>query len=472
MSMSAFKSLVSKRRDELVKSKIQLAEEQLAALERMKGFLDSEEPVLVLQGYAGTGKTSILNEYINFLSSTGEDYILCAPTHKAKLVMEEVTGGDAVTVHKLLSLAPNIEIFELDYKDLKFQCNGLSEIPDNGIVIIDEASMINDEIYKLLLDMCGQYGTKLLFIGDKAQIQPVCSKVTSMVFNCSNIITLTKIHRQADTNGLLPLLFKLRERPMKRFQPIEAPEGSLFVYDQAKDFVLTSAEFFRKAISTQNINAVKLIAFTNARVQGFNQCMRRMLWGDRVSNEYNQFEFLTGYENFEYNSTQFYNSLDYIVVSPPRKTDKYIPHFMRLPGYELELFDTVYKKLLNVFVLERGINEDYINSLAAKIEDIRISAIEAKRNSNRTRSTFLWKQYFEMMKSFATPKDIMWDNRTIKKKTFDYGYASTIHKIQGASLNTVFVDMANVLTCRDINVIRQMQYVSLSRTKTDAHILV
>lgn len=106
--------------------------------------------------------------------------------------MEEVTGEEAMTVHKLLSLAPNIEIFELDYKDLKFQCNGLSEIPSNGIVIIDEASMINDEIYKLLLDMCNQYGTKLLFIGDKAQIQPVCSKGTSLVFNCPNIITLTK----------------------------------------------------------------------------------------------------------------------------------------------------------------------------------------------------------------------------------------------------------------------------------------
>ena len=114
--------------------RITLAEEQIKALERMKDFLNTEEPVLVLQGYAGTGKTSILNEYIQFLRSTREDFILCAPTHKAKLVVEEVTGEDAMTVHKLLSLAPNIEIFELDYKDLKFQCNGFGEIPDNGTV--------------------------------------------------------------------------------------------------------------------------------------------------------------------------------------------------------------------------------------------------------------------------------------------------------------------------------------------------
>lgn len=470
--MSTGFPFISKKIGESSKPRIQLAEEQIAALERMKNFLNTEESVLVLQGYAGTGKTSILNEYIRFLVSEGEDFTLCAPTHKAKLVMEEVTGREAVTVHKLLSLAPNIEIFELDYKDLKFRCNGFGEIPDNGIVIIDEASMINDEIYKLLLDMCSQYGTKLLFIGDKAQIQPVCSKSTSLVFNCPNIITLTKIHRQADTNGLLPLLSKLRERPMKRFMPIEASEGSLIVCDQAKDFMLKSADFFRHAIKKQDVNEVKLIAYTNARVQGFNQCMRKLLWNNNVDNEYNQFEFLTGYENFEYNGSQFYNSLDYIIVDTPKRVERHIPHFMKMPGYELELFDTVYKKLLTVFILEKDISKDYIDSLSATIENFRISAIEAKRNGNRTRSTFLWKRYFEMIKSFATPKDMMWDNRVIKKKTFDYGYASTIHKIQGSSLKTVFIDMANILVCKNIDEIRQMQYVSLSRTKTDAYILV
>lgn len=54
-------------------------------------------------------------------------------------------------------------------------------------------------------------------------------------------------------------------------------------------------------------------------MQGFNQCMRKLLWDSDVANEYNQFEFLTGYENFEYNNTQFYNSLDYIIVDAPKE---------------------------------------------------------------------------------------------------------------------------------------------------------
>lgn len=469
MNFKKLLSQVKKEKREVKRANIILAEEQVAALKRMEDFITNSDKVLVLQGYAGTGKTAILNEYIQYLDSTGVDFVLCAPTHKAKLVVEEVTGYDAVTVHKLLALSPNIEIFELDYKDLKFQTNGFGEIPDEGIVIIDEASMINDEIFKLLTEMCDVYNTKLLFIGDKAQIQAVGNQHTSKVFDYPNIITLTQIHRQSDTNGLLPLLFKLREKPMSRFTSIEAKEGSLFVFNDAKNFMLQALDSIQKAVKLQSVTETKIIAYTNARVQGFNQCVRKMLW--EQENQYNQFEFLTGYENFDFNGSQFYNSLDYVIVNQPRKVDKHIPHYMKLPGYELELYDKVYKQVQSVFILDRTISSDYIDSLAQQIEGVRIAAIEAKNYGNRTRSSFLWKQYFSMVKSFATPKDIMWDNRTIKKKTFDYGYASTIHKIQGSSLGNVFVDMKNVLTCRNIDEVRQMQYVSLSRTKTDAFIL-
>lgn len=470
MSNLSFKELLhSQNKREITSSRFQLAEEQLAAIDRMEKFLEDDEPVLVLQGYAGTGKTSILNEYIQYLDSIDCNFCLCAPTHRAKMVMEEVTGYSTITVHKLLSLAPNIELFELDYKNLKFRSGGFGEIPESGIVIIDESSMINDEIYKLLTEMCGKFDTKLLFIGDKAQIQAVGDNHTSLVFNCSNIITLTKIHRQTSTNGLLPLLFELRENPMARFESIEAPEGSLLIYNNAKDFMLSAAEKVRKAISTQNVNETKLIAYTNNRVRGFNECIRKLVWDSEE--DYHKNEILTGYSNFEYNNSQFYNSLDYIVIDTPKSVKRHIPYFMKLPGKELELYDSVYKQVQSVFILDKDIDRSTLNTLGGQIESIRIAAIEAKRAGNRTKSKFLWQRYYEIMKSFAIPYDLMWDNRVIKKKTFDYGYASTVHKIQGGSINTVFVDMKNVLSCRNMDEIRQMQYVALSRTKTDAYIL-
>lgn len=449
---------------------MKLSEEQLKALEVMEDFLHNKEPVLCLEGYAGSGKTTILNEYIQYLDSINKHFVLCAPTHKAKLVMEEVTGYGAVTLHKLLSLSPNIEIFNLDYKDLQFLSMGLDEVPNKGIIIIDEASMITDDLYNLLCKYADRKNSKLLFIGDPAQLCGVNNKGKSLAFNCPNKVTLTKIHRQAETNGLLPELFKLRDNPLSTFKEIIAPEGSLFLYNQAKDFMVEAASHFKRAIAHQNVNEVKLLAYTNARVKGLNNCMRRLLWKDE--DEYHPFEFITGYENFEYNRNQFYNSLDYVITSKPIKTDKRIPHYVKLPGYELELYDRVYNKLLNVFILDRTINTDYIDGLSSLIESIRLDALESKNNGNRTKASYLWKKYFEIMKSFATPNDMMFDNRVIKKKTFDYGYATTVHKSQGSSIDTIFVDMNNLYQCRGREELRQLQYVALSRTKTDAHLLI
>lgn len=445
----------------------QLTEEQDKALQKLEEFIYNKDPVICLEGSAGVGKTFVLNEYIQFLDSNDISFVLCAPTHKAKLVMEEVTGYEATTLHKLLSLAPNIEIFNLDYKDLKFFSSGNGEVPTKGIIIVDEASMITDELYNLLLDYSKAKNSKLCFIGDLAQLQGVNNGGTSLAFQCPNKITLTQIHRQSKDNLLLPVLTKLRDNPINKFKPIE---NYLFLYNNAKDFMIEASSYFRKAITSKNTDYVKLIAYTNARVRGLNDCMRRLLWKDEL--EYHPFEFLIGYENFEYNHANFYNSLDYLVVNTPKRVDKRIPNFMKLPGYELDLYDRVYKQVNPIFILDRSINPDYISGLTSVIEDIRLNAIDLKRSGQRQKSGRMWKKYFEIMGSFASPCDLMFDNRVIKKKTFDYGYASTTHKQQGSSINTVFIDMNNLMTCRNKEELRQLQYVALSRTKTNAHILV
>ena len=66
-----------------------------------------------------------------------------------------------------------------------------------------------------------------------------------------------------------------------------------------------------------------------------NNCIRRVIWEDAKTTEYHQFEFLTGYENLEFNGIKFWNSMDYIIVDEPEKRDIYIPGFMKVPGYEL-----------------------------------------------------------------------------------------------------------------------------------------
>jgi exodeoxyribonuclease-5 len=444
-----------------------LDEEQQVALTRMIEFTKDNEPVLVLQGHAGTGKTFLLKEFIKYLDKEYIGYVLCAPTHKAKLVIEEATGcGDVNTVHSLLALSPNLNIFALDFGSLEFKCKGKQNgIPRNGIVIIDEASMINDEIYKLLLEKCSSVNAKLYFSGDIAQLQPVGDKKVSEVFKCNNIINLTKIHRQSGDNELLPLLDKLRISPNKSFTNIE---DTLFIYDNIENFVKDSVDAFRIAIEKQDVNYTKVLAYTNARIKSYNRVIAKFLFDN--DNEYNKGEFLTGYENFNFKGFQFYNSMDYIITEEPVPIQHVIPYYTTLlPAYNLYLYDSVNKENMRCIILSNTIDDATFEDLAKTIENIRLKALYAP---DRKKASYFWKMYYQIVESFATPKDLIYDNRIIKKKTFDFGYACTVHKSQGSSYNNVFVDMNNILKCKSIDELRQMEYVSLSRTKTNVKMFV
>ena len=449
-----------------------LGEEQSEALDKMKNFLSSKDRVFSLIGAAGTGKSFLMKTLINFMSTKGIPKCLCAPTHKAKLVLERFAEHEAITLHKLLQLSPNLEILELDFKDLKFRVrDDKLQIPRNGVVVCDESSMISDDLFDLLMEKTGMYNCKVIFVGDKCQLRPVNSLTTSKVFNVENKYTLNKIYRQSEKNALMPLLSTLRTDTVSWFDSREAEEGSLYTYDDTLQFIKEAIPSFRKAMLNGDILSTKILAYTNAMVASYNNCMRRVMWDDSKDVEYNQFEFLTGYENLDFNDYKFWNSMDYIIADPPEKKDVYIPGFLTLPGYELSLYDSVNKVISQIFILSREIGTDYLQSLASKIEEIRLDAINLKDIGRHQIASRRWREYYELIGSFTTPRDMYYDNRLIRKKSFDYGYACSAHKSQGSSFGEIFVDMRNISLCKDKDERRQLQYVALSRTRKDAYLL-
>ena len=94
----------------------------------------------------------MLTKYlIDELDKNWENYTICAPTHKAKIVIERFTGKEGFTLHKLLSLSPNIQIMDLDLNDLQFLIPKKSQLfPVNSLIICDEASMVNDFLYDFI----------------------------------------------------------------------------------------------------------------------------------------------------------------------------------------------------------------------------------------------------------------------------------------------------------------------------------
>ena len=453
-------------------NKIILGDQQKEALELIKQFFKSNKKVFSLVGYAGTGKSTMIKQIIDYLEHEYRRYVLCAPTHKAKSIVMLNTERDAYTVHQILKLSPILDIMELDLRNVVFTqgstTKDLAEIPTNGVLICDESSMINDYIYNLLLERCSFFNCKILFVGDKAQLKPVNEALHSLVFSVEDNYELTHIYRQREENGLSEILPVLRESPIGRFKDSIGINGGLHCYNTAKDLFMAAIPDFRKAIQDKDIFQSKLLAYTNRRVEALNKKMRSVLFpGDE---QYYPGEFLTCYENLEFGFQSYWNSMDYVVTAPPVKRDIKIPFFTPVPGYAITLYDIGNDCEGDVFILDKNIPEMYINSLSHLIEETRLTAIDLKRRKARG-SGLAWRKYFDIMDSFTTPFNFYYDNRVIKKKTFDYGYACTIHRSQGSSINNVFIDMKDIAICRDLIELRQLQYVSVSRAKTNAHIL-
>lgn len=447
---------------------MKLGKEQEEAVELIKHFISSDKLAFSLEGFAGTGKSFTSKNIIEYLNKKHIPFILCAPTHKAKVVLERFSECEAMTLHKLLALAPNIELLELDFNSLKFYMNEKAIMfPKNGIIICDEASMINDDLFDMLLSKAEKYKTKLLFLSDRGQLRPVNSFNHSKVYSLPDRFTLTKIYRQVEDSGISSVLPTLRNNVIYEFDECIGKNGSLYCYNDIKSLFVDAVPYFKKAIKNADILEAKLLAYTNLRVNAMNSKMREILFD--TGNEYNKFEFLTGCENIEFNGMKFWNSMDYIVIDKPEETDVYIPSFMSLPGYILNLYDSGSKSSSEVLILSKEISQDYFNSLAYRIENIRLEAIELKNKRHKFASK-KWGEYYSMIGSFTSPIDIYYENRLIRKKSFDYGYASTTHKAQGSSINNVFIDMKDVLKCRDKEELRQLQYVAVSRAKSNVFI--
>ena len=162
------------------------------------------------------------------------------------------------------------------------------------------------------------------------------------------------------------------------------------------------------------------------------------------------------------------NSMDYIINNTPTLSKKEIPFFCKMDGYLLDLYDSYEKKYYNTFILSRNTSENHKHSLAALIDKLRVTAVKSVKGTKQY--SMNWGNYYNLYNSFSIPFDLFYENRLIKKKTFDYGYCITSHKSQGSSYNNIFVDIKDINKCIDDVERRQMQYVAISRTFNDVYI--
>lgn len=172
--------------------------QQDAALKAVADWLRrGDKPVFRLFGYAGTGKTTLARHVAEGVDG---EVAFGAYTGKAALVLRTKGCADASTIHSMIYRSR-----ESDEGGPQFVLNRQSQAAKADLIVIDECSMVDEELGRDLLS----FGQPVLVLGDPAQLPPV--KGGGFFTEAAPDVMLTEVHRQAKDDPIIHMSMKVRE---------------------------------------------------------------------------------------------------------------------------------------------------------------------------------------------------------------------------------------------------------------------
>jgi len=313
-----------------------------------------EFPVLIVRGYAGTGKTTAISAFIKLLKELRYKHILLAPTGRAAKVLSNYSGIQAKTIHKQIyrqkSLADKEAKFRLDYNKSR-----------DTVYIVDEASLITigtgmestifgsgDLLEDLISYIRQNQGNKLILMGDSAQLPPIGLEESPALdydyvsqFARVEMVTLTEVVRQAEESGILYNATRLRMQ-------IEEgePQDPQFRCEGFEDFKkLSGGELIEEldgAISKYGLDEVVVLCRSNLRANKYNLGIRQTVLfmeeqltrGDKLMIVKNCYQFLENIPQLDFIANGDVAEL----VRIGNYEERYGLHFaqatLRFPDYE------------------------------------------------------------------------------------------------------------------------------------------
>ncbi|AMS41227.1 ATP-dependent DNA helicase [Aminobacter aminovorans] len=181
--------------------------QQAAALDAVARWYGSgldRKQVFRVFGYAGTGKTTLARHFADGLKGAVH---YAAYTGKAAMVMRKNGCRGAMTIHATIY---NVD-FNPETGVKKFVLKDVDDLGDAALFVIDECSMVDEEIGKDLLS----FGVPILVLGDPAQLPPV--KGGGFFTEADPDVMLTEIHRQAAENPIVQMATTIREGGRLRY---------------------------------------------------------------------------------------------------------------------------------------------------------------------------------------------------------------------------------------------------------------
>lgn len=411
---------------------------QKTVLYHLSAFLLSQKPnpAYLLQGYAGTGKTTLVTTLVKTLPQIGMRYQLMAPTGRAAKVLSGYTEKTASTIHR------KIYRFQ-QYADGSFRMTRAENKSKNTVFIVDECSMIPDDFTNgrsLLDDLIGYVfsgeNCRLLLIGDNAQLPPVGLENSpandiNVLKNSFNLTVasyeLTEVMRQEEESGILWNATELRKALMALTSL--TPLMPLFNINGFTDIHRIEPQEFEELLwqgfNGKNTNDAVIICKSNKRANMYNQAIRARILqeegeistGDKLMVVKNNY-FWTD----EDQKVSFIANGDMIELMRINNTEEmYGFHFADV---EIQLIDYPDAPNLSVKILLETLTSDS-PALTQEESDRLYKAIED--------------DYMDIPNKRDRYK-AMRQNPYFNALQVKFGYALTCHKTQGGQWPCVFID--------------------------------
>ena len=470
--------------------KIQLTQEQSAALQAIQSFvLDDKQDAFILRGSAGTGKTTLIAKLVDTLDFMNLSYGLLAPTGRAARILGNKIKQIAPTAH-CEGATIHSAIYTLDHMEVN---EGAETANDPGLrmffplkeeesmlslFVIDESSMVGDKetlgdvmrfgTGRLLKDVItyarirrpgrtDDHITKLLFVGDPAQLPPVGEnsspaldddylrsehKLQVSSFDLKNVM------RQARGSAILDRATELRDALLaKSFntfslqpnqQDIEQVESQ-----KAIDLVV-------EGLQQKDSNVV--VVHSNATALKYNRNIRERRWGN-PGLPIQAGDTLLVNKN---STTHALSNGDLVKVIEVAPDSKHVPVHLK-GGHEVELW------FRDVTVAFRDSSGHIIQTPCKVLENLltsphrELSALEQRALlvDFRKRHPDLQPKSAEFRKTIR--RDPYFNALQVK-----YGYVMTCHKAQGGEWSTVIVDFEANVGARNASFFR-WSYTAITR---------
>ncbi len=473
MSYSPYKIQIPESFNHLktVSSEFIPTEEQLEASKLIRRFLNSTEKIFVLKGYAGTGKTTLVNFILKDYYMKGKLIAVSAFTNKATNVISRKTPfATGITLYKLLGLTADESSDVLKFRRPKEDSKKRSLVSDFDIVVLDEVSMVLDEDLNLLIkEINKMYSTtKLLIMGDPAQLEAVGQETESIAFSFENSFQLKNIVRQAEDSNIIKYSFCVREI-LKQLEnnekvPIRTKLNAvlnpnlddLIIMKDARKFTEMMLEEFSSDNYKNNGDYVRAISYRNVSIDAINGVIRKNLFkeaedtitvGENIILNYPVQDTDTGFALYDSS-----DELEIVEIQSVNMYDNSSDHCglkIQFPYYNCLVsrrFDGLNGQMNIVNPAFKGKFNDLVSEWGKEI-----------RKQKEAKSIYA-NEFYPFKKRFHT---------------VSYNYAITAHKSQGSSISKIFFveDDLEKINQASITSLWKAKYVAYTRASQQLIIL-